>query len=132
MTDRLVALTRIAAVQRQIKRIADWRLAEAEREAAEIAEAQAAIDAWIADETPTGLLAEAAVRQARRTALRGAQAANAVAAASTAAREAGARDKLVERRRGEVARDERAAQERKTLERLVEAFAARGPAADEG
>ena len=131
MSERLRALDRIAAVQRQVKRIADWRLAEAEREAAEAAEAQAAIDAWIADDTPRGLLAEAAVKQARRTALRGERAASAVTAAAAVAREAGARDKLVERRRGAITREERSAEERKALERLVEAFAARGPLADE-
>ena len=105
MTDRLKSMKRILKVQDGIKRMADWRLAEAERERAEAAEAGREIAAFIDREMLTGPLAIAAVAQSGRLGEREA------AAVLRAEAEA-----------------ERQRDERKDLERLVEAFAARAPA----
>ncbi len=124
MTDRLKSMKRILKVQDGIKRMADWRLAEAERERAEAAEAGRALAAFIDREMLTGPLATAAVAQSGRLGEREA----AAVLRAEALRDATARQKLAGRAVADLGRAERQRAERKDLERLVEAFAARAPA----
>ncbi len=126
MTDRLKSMKRILKVQDGIKRMADWRLAEAERERAEAAEAGRALAAFIDREMLTGPLATAAVAQSGRLGER--EAAAVLQAEAEALRDATARQKLAGRAVADLGRAERQRAERKDLERLVEAFAARAPA----
>ncbi len=128
MTDRLKSMKRILKVQDGIKRMADWRLAEAERERAEAAEAGRAIAAFIDREMLTGPLATAAVAQSGRLGER--EAAAVLRAEAEALRDAMARQKLAGRAVADLDRAERQRDERKDLERLVEAFAARTPAGE--
>ncbi len=129
--DRLNSMRRILKVQDGIKRMADWRLAEAERERAEAEEARSAIAAFVDGEVLTGPLAAAAVSQARRLAEREAAAARRVAVEAEAMRDATARQKLAGRAVADLDRAERQRGERKDLERLIEAFAARAPVREE-
>ncbi len=130
MTDRLKSMKRILKVQDGIKRMADWRLAEAERERAEAAEAGREIAAFIDREMLTGPLAIAAVAQSGRLGERVAAAVLRAEAEAEALRDATARQKLAGRAVADLGRAERQRAERKDLERLVEAFAARAPAGE--
>ncbi|WP_237477858.1 hypothetical protein [Lichenibacterium dinghuense] len=135
MTDRLRAMRRVLAVQDGLKRSADWRLAEAERAAADVEAARGDLARFRDAELPTGALAAAAAAQARRLDARAAAAAAAVAAGAEAMREATARQKLFGRAVEALAREEAAARERRDLERLVEdlaAAASRAPPRHEG
>ncbi len=125
MTDRLNGMRRILKVQDGLKCMADWRLAEAERERAEAAEARSAVAAFVNGEVPTGPLAVATISQARRLGEREAAAVRRVATEAEAMRDATAGQKLAGRVLAELDRAERQRAERKDLERLIEAFAAR-------
>ncbi|MGI3900449.1 MAG: hypothetical protein ACRYGP_24655 [Janthinobacterium lividum] len=126
MTDRLKALKRVLKVQDQLKRSADWRLAEAERVSAEIADAQAELWRFMDDTLLTGRFAAAAASQSRRLDTRGSAAAQVVDTERTAMQEATARQKLVAKALDTLARENAATRERKDLERLIEGFAGRG------
>ena len=63
MADRLKSLRRIEAVQAQMVRLAEWRLAAAERSCREAADDQARLRDYIAADDPHGLpLARAALQ----------------------------------------------------------------------
>ncbi len=126
MTDRLKALKRVLKVQDQLKRSADWRLAEAERASSEIAEAQAELWRFMDGTVLTGAFAAAAAAQSRRLDTRGNEAARVVEAERTAMQEVTARQKLVAKALDSLSREDAAARERKDLERLIEGFAGRG------
>ena len=126
MTDRLRGMTRILKVQDQLKRMADWRLAEAERGAAEIVDAQAEIRRFMGGDTPLGSLAASAAAQSRRLAARGIAAARTVEQEAEAMRDATARQKLVAKSLEALTREEAASRERKDLERMIEGLAGRG------
>lgn len=130
MTARLAALRRVLAVQDQVKRIADWRLAEAERSAAEVGDAQAALAGFLDAAAVVGPLALLAQAQARRLDAREAAVAGRVAAEADAMRDAAARQKLLAKAVDVLARDEAALRERKDLERLADTCAGRAGAAD--
>lgn len=123
MTDRLKAMKRVLKVQDQLKRSADWRLAEAERAEAEVETAKTELARFIDGELLTGPLAGVAAAQARRLDIRAAAAAKTVADESAAMRDATARQKLVAKSVETLAREEAALRERKDLERLIEGFA---------
>ncbi len=128
MSERLKAMKRVLKVQDQLKRSADWRVAEAERAAAEVETAKTELSDFIARSELVGPLAGIAVAQARRLAVRGDAAARAVEDETAAMRDVTARQKLVARAIDGLAREEASARERKALERLIEAFVARAPA----
>jgi hypothetical protein len=132
MTDRLKSMKRILKVQDQLKRSADWRLAEAERASAEIGEAKAELWRFMDETMLTGPFAAAAVAQARRLETRGTEAARVVETERIAMQEATARQKLVAKALDTLTREDAAARERKALERLIEGFAARsvGPGSE--
>ena len=125
MTDRLKALRRVLKVQDQLKRSADWRLAEAQRVVAEVAASKVELARFRDGELLTGPLGVAAAVQARRLDARGIDAEAVEAAETQAMREATARQKLVAKGVETLARDEAAARDRKDLERLIESFTAR-------
>lgn len=125
MTDRSKGLKRILRVQDQLKRMADWRFAEAERAANAVDAARLELAAFLDANLLTGGLASIAAAQARRLDARGEAAAVAVTAEAEARRDVAARQKLVAKAAQEAVRDEGAARERKELERLIEGFAAR-------
>ena len=125
MTERLNALKRVLKVQDQLKRSADWRLAEAERAAAEAEASAGELADFVARADLIGPLAGLAVAQARRLAVQGQAAARRVAAEAEAMREVTARQKLVAKGVDTLAREEAAAAERKELERLIEGLAGR-------
>ncbi len=126
MTDRLKAMKRVLKVQDQLKRSADWRLADAERAAAEVEASKAELARFLDGALLTGPLAGIASAQARRLDMRATAAAEAVAAETEAMRDATARQKLVAKGVDALAREEAAARERKDLERLIEGVVARG------
>ncbi len=126
MTDRLKAMQRVLKVQDQLKRSADWRLAEAERAAAEVEASKAELARFLDGALLTGPLAGIATAQARRLDMRAIAAAQAVTAEAEAMRDATARQKLVAKGVDALAREEAAARERKDLERLIEGVVARG------
>ncbi len=130
MNDRLLGMKRILKVQDQVKRIADWRVAEAERSKREIEDAQRALAAYIDDTVLDGSLAAAAVAQTRRLLGRGTAAAEALAAENEKAREAQGRQKLVARFVDGLSRDDRMVRERKDLDTLIEAFTSRASQPD--
>ena len=125
MTDRLKALRRVLKVQDQLKRSADWRLAESQRVAGEIAASKVELARFRDGELLTGPLGIAAAVQARRLDARGIEADAAVAAEAETMRDATARQKLVAKGVETLARDEAAARDRKDLERLIESFTTR-------
>lgn len=125
MTDRLKAMKRVLKVQDQLKRSADWRLAEAERASAEIADAQTDLWRFMDDTVLTGAFAAAAAAQSRRLDTRGSAAAQVVETERLAMQEATARQKLVAKALETLSREDAAARERKDLERLIEGFAGR-------
>lgn len=130
MNDRLVGMKRILKVQDQVRRIADWRVAEAERHKREIDDAQQVLAAYLADTALEGALAAAAVAQTRRLVRRGTAAADSLAEESRTAREAQGRQKLVARFVDALTHDERTARERKDLAALIEAFTNRAARPD--
>ncbi len=130
MTDRLQGMQRLLRLQGDIKRMADWRLAEAERASAEVEEAQRALAAFVDGEVLTGPLATAAIGQAKRLNVRAVAAVRRVESEADAMREATARQKLAGRMVEELGRAERAARERKDLERLIQGLAGREPATE--
>ena len=133
MTERLKALRRVLKVQDQLKRSADWRLAEAERASAEVETAKDELARFRDGALLVGPLAGAAAAQARRLDARGIDAAAVVAAEAEAMRDATARQKLLAKTVEALGREEAAARDRKELERLIEGFAARpGQAGDPG
>ena len=132
MTDRLKAMKRILKVQDQLKKSADWRLAEAERASAEIADAQTELWRFMDGTVLTGAFASAAAAQSRRLDVRGSEAARVVDTERAAMQDATARQKLVAKTLDTLSREDAAARERKGLERLIEGFAARGGMSDFG
>ena len=130
MNDRLVGMKRILKVQDQVKRMADWRVAEAERHKRDIEDAQQALATYLADTVPEGALAAAAVAQTRRLVHRGTAATENLADETRKAREAQGRQKLVERFVDALTKDERTARERKDLAALIEAFTNRAARPD--
>ncbi len=119
-------MKRVLKVQDQLKRSADWRLAEAERAAAEVEASKAELARFLDGALLTGPLAGIATAQARRLDMRAIAAAQAVTAEAEAMRDATARQKLVAKGVDALAREEAAARERKDLERLIEGVVARG------
>lgn len=130
MTDRLKALKRIRAVQGQIKRLADMRLATAERRKAEVAAAFADLETFMDDGAPVGDLARLAMWQKRRLALRGAEAEVERVSQAGKVVEAQTRLKLTERRVEELDLAARRQAERRDLQHLLDAFLARDGAPD--
>ena len=130
MNDRLVGMKRILKVQDQVKRMADWRVADAERHKREIEDAQRALAAYLDDAALEGALAAAAVAQTRRLVRRGTAAAESLAAETEAARQAQGRQKLVARFVDALTHDDRTARERKDLDVLIEAFTIRAARPD--
>ena len=130
MNDRLVGMKRILKVQDQVKRIADWRVAEAERLKREIEDAQQALAAYLAETALEGALAAAAVAQTRRLVRRGMDATESLADETHKAREAQGRQKLVARFVDALAHDDRTARERKDLAALIEVFTNRAARPD--
>ena len=130
MNDRLVGMKRILKVQDQVKRIADWRVADAERHKQEIEEAQRALVAYLDDAVLEGALAAVAVAQTRRLVRRGTAAAENLAAEIDMAREAQGRQKLVARLVDALGHEDRMARERKDLDALIEAFTLRAARPD--
>ncbi len=130
MNDRLLGMKRVLKVQDQIKRIADWRVAEAERHKREIEDAQRVLAAYLDDSALEGALAAAAVAQTRRLVRRGTAADESLAAETDKAREAQGRQKLVARFVDTLAHEDRAARERKDLAALIEAFTNRAARPD--
>ena len=125
MTERLKALKRVLKVQDQLKKTADWRLAEAERAATAVETARDDLAGFLSRADLVGPLAGLAVAQARRLAVEGQAAARTVAAEAEAMRAVTARQKLVAKGVEALAREEAGARERKDLERLIEGLAGR-------
>ena len=124
MSERLHALRRIARVQAQMTRMAEWRLAGTERRLAELASKRDALDTFLLTGDVGRDLAELALK---RTQSLGAMERRTVeererdtAAMMTARR----RSQQVETTTAELARAERDAAERHELERLMEAWVA--------
>ena len=130
MSERLKAMKRVLKVQDQLKRSADWRLAEAERTAAEVEAAKSEFIAFLARTDLSGPLAGLAVRRTQRLAVEEHAAARVVASETEAMREVTARQKLIAKSVDALARDEAAVRERKDLERLIEGFAGRADRPD--
>ncbi len=67
MADRLRSLRRIAAVQRQMVRLSEWRLAAAERSCHDVAADQARLQGYVVKEGSLGVaLAKSALRSLHR------------------------------------------------------------------
>ena len=130
MNDRLNGMKRILKVQDQVKRIADWRVVEAERHKREIEEAQRLLAAYLDESALEGALAAAAVAQTRRLVRRGTEAAESLASETDKAREAQGRQKLVARCVDALTQDDRTARGRKDLDTLIEAFTNRAARPD--
>ncbi|WP_245496651.1 hypothetical protein [Lichenibacterium ramalinae] len=132
MTERLKALKRILKVQDQLKKTADWRLAEAERAAGDVEAAKLDLADFLVRADLVGPLAGLAVAQARRLDAQGQAAARTVASEAEAMRAVTARQKLVAKSLEALSREEAAAKERKDLERMIEGLAGRaaGPGGD--
>ncbi len=130
MSERLKALRRVRAVQAQVKRMAEGRLAAAERREAALADAAADLGAFVAEGCPAGDLARLAVLQTRRLALQRRDAEAERAARAETVAEADRRHRLTERRIEELDADVRRAAERRDLQNLLDAFLARPGEAD--
>ncbi len=130
MNDRLLGMKRILKVQDQVKRMADWRVAEAERHKREVEEAQRVLAAYMDEAVLEGALAAAAVAQTRRLVQRGTAADANLAAETGKAREAQGRQKLVARFVDALTHEDRTARERKDLDVLIEAFTNRAARPD--
>lgn len=123
--DRLKALKRIRTVQAQVKRLAEARLAAAERSKRDLGEAFGSLGAFLDEACPTGDLAGLAIRSKRRVARREAEAETDRARHAEALVAAQTRLTLTERRLDDLDLEARRAAERRDLERLLEAYLAR-------
>ena len=70
MRDRLEAMRRVLAVQQQVKRLAEWRLAAIGQQTAELTDARTALDRFVEGADLPGGLAGLALRQRSRLAER--------------------------------------------------------------
>jgi hypothetical protein len=124
MSDRLRSLQRIAALQAQRRRLAEWNLTALDRQRADIERAQRDLDDFMADTVLAAPLARVALAQGRRLAERDAAAAQERVRLAGLLQAAERRHKLAERIVDAVAADERAATERQTLEQLIDVMMA--------
>jgi hypothetical protein len=130
MSERLKSMRRIAALQAQQKRLAEWKLATLVQRKAALAEAQRDLAGFVDGGELVGRLASEALLQAQRLARREVQAEEQRQAQVGTVRETERRLKLTERTVEQLARDERAEEERRLLERLIEELAGRSPTGD--
>ena len=124
MSERLHALRRIAKVQAQMTRMAEWRLAGTERRLAELASRRETLDSFLLAGDVGRDLAALALRQTQNlgtTERRTAEERERDAAALLAARRM---SQQVETTTAELARAERDIAERQDLERLMETWVA--------
>ncbi len=121
MSDRLATMRRIAKVQAQMKRMAEWKLAATEQKLAATEADRLALNAFVDTGAGLGDLAQLAMRQTARLALREKAMAAKREQASAAAFEARRRSKTADLATDAMAREERDATERRDLERLIEA-----------
>lgn len=121
MNRRLAKISRIVAVQKQIHRLAEWQLADLQRQEAELQErARLLIESLNGDTPLHGLFVESTAKQLRRVGV----ASGAVAEAREAQTErvVGERRKLrhVERIEEETALDAERQDEKSRLEQIIE------------
>lgn len=123
--DRLKALKRIRAVQAQVKRLAEARLASAEHRKHELGAAFGHLGTFLDEACPTGDLAGLAIRAKRRIAQREAEAEVERTRHAASLVTAQTRLTLTERRVDDLDLEVRRAAERRDLEALLDAHFAR-------
>ncbi len=129
MADRAKALGRVLAVQRQVVRLAEWRLAALQRQCAEIKDDQACLQAFVAgEEALTPLLSAAAFGRGQSLLQAAAERESQAQAQSVATDAARQRERLAEKLVEAVRAEARRAAEKRHLEEAVEAWARRGDA----
>jgi hypothetical protein len=120
--DRLKAMRRIVAVQAQVKRIAEWKLASIEERKVRLETATRELAGFLDGENAVGRFATLALKQARRLAEREAAAERDRIRQAAATLKAQSRHKLAEEMTETFAREDRAVRERQALEQLIESF----------
>ncbi len=125
MSDRLKSMERVVAVQAQVKRMAEWKLAAIEQRKAALVTAQRELASFLDDGAFMGPFATVALKQSDRIAQREAVAEHDRQRQAALTQKAQASHKLAEQMTDAVAKDERAAEERRALESLIEAHLAR-------
>ena len=126
MSERLRAIKRVQAVQAAVRDLAAWKLGAVERRQAELAAARAALEAFIAQDLPTGAFAALSSKTVRRIAMREEAAERQHALLAEATRGAETRLRLAQKMVEGLAREESDAAERRRLEELLEMFLAQG------
>ena len=129
MRDRSKSLERVLAVQRQVVRLAEWRLGTLKQQCADIKEDQARLHAFVSSEEALSPLMSAAAFQRGQSLLgaivkREAEAATQTTYRDTMRRRERLAEKLVEKVRAEI----ECAAEKRHLEETIEASAWRDDA----
>jgi hypothetical protein len=121
MKSRLQSIRRVVAVQEQLRRLAEWKLADIERQLAEVAAAQADLDRFVDRAHPlTGMLLGVVTTQRRKLALRAAQLKEARVSQTQHVLEASRSFKLAENIEGRIDEEERRRREKAELAELIE------------
>ena len=121
-------MRRVLAVQDQLKRLAEWRLADAEALRRDLEAEALALDGFIDRSELSDPLATTAMNHRRRVAGREAAAKETIEQETKATTEARSLHRLAERMIGGLKTDIARERERQDLERLLEDLAGRDPA----
>jgi hypothetical protein len=121
MKRRLQAIRRLVAVQDQLRRLAEWKLADIDRQIAEVAAAQADLDRFVDRSHPiSGMLLGVVTAQRRRLGVRAAQLKEARVGQAERVLEASRSFKLAENIEGRVDEEDRRHREKAELAELIE------------
>lgn len=121
MKQRLQSIRRVLAVQDQLRRMAEWKLADIERQLADVRQAQVDLDHFVDRAHPIGgLLLGVVTTQRRRLADRAAQLKEAKAKQAQRLLEASRSFKLAENLEGRVDEDDRRRREKAEIAELID------------
>jgi hypothetical protein len=121
MKRRLQSIRRMLAVQDQLRRLAEWKLADIDRQLAEVAAAQADLDSFVDRAHPiSGMLLGVVTTQRRRLGARAVQLKEARVSQAERLLEASRSLKLAEGIEGRVDDEERRRREKAELIELIE------------
>jgi hypothetical protein len=121
MKRRLQAIRRLVAVQDQLRRLAEWKLADIDRQIAEVAAAQADLDRFVDRSHPiSGMLLGVVTAQRRRLGVRAVQLKEARVGQAERVLEASRSFKLAENIEGRVDEEDRRRREKAELADLIE------------
>ena len=121
MNNRLKSIRRLVAVQDQLRRLAEWKLADIDRQIAEVAAAQADLDRFVDRSHPiSGMLLGVVTAQRRRLGVRAVQLKEARVGQAERVLEASRSFKLAENIEGRVDEEDRRRREKAELADLIE------------